>query len=103
MKIQLNTDHNIQGDESLVRHAEQAVHDALGRFGDRITRVEVHVRDNNAGKAGGSDKHCLMEARLENMQPVSASDEADLVAAAVTGAASKLQRVLETTLGKKGH
>ncbi len=103
MKIQLNTDHHIQGDESLVRHTEQAVHDALGRFGDRITRVEVHVRDNNAAKEGGNDKHCMMEARLENMQPVSASDDADHVATAVNGAARKLQRVLETTLGKLRH
>lgn len=103
MKIQLNTDHNIQGDESLVRHTEQAVESALGRFGDRITRVEVHVHDNNAAKTGGDDKHCVMEARLEGLQPISASDHASQVAAAVTGAAKKLQRVLETTLGKKQH
>lgn len=103
MKIQLNTDHNIQGDESLVRHAEQAVQDALGRFGERITRVEVHVRDDNAEKHGDHDKHCLMEARLEGMQPVSASDASASVATAVTGAARKLQRVVETALAKRVH
>lgn len=103
MKIQLNTDHNIQSDESLVRHTEKAVESALGRYGDRITRVEVHVRDDNAGKTGGDDKSCLIEARLEGLQPISASDQASQVAAAVTGAAKKLQRVLDTTLGKKQH
>lgn len=100
MLIQVNTDHHIQGDESVTRHVEQTLESALGRFSGQITRVEVHLRDVNADKAGDRDKHCLLEARLEGRQPVTASNEAQTVAAAVNGAAKKLQRVLDSSLGK---
>jgi hypothetical protein len=102
MKIQLNTDSNIQGDDSVLRHVEEAVESNLGRFGSQVTRVEVHLRDVNGGKSGANDKHCLMEARLEGRQPATASEDAETVAAAITGAARKLQRVLDSSLGKLG-
>lgn len=100
MHIQLNTDSHIQHDPSLVRHVEQAIESSLGRFSTQITRVEVHLRDTNAGKAGDDDKHCLLEARLEGRPPVVASDDAATVALAVNGAAKKLQRALDSSLGR---
>lgn len=100
MLIQLNTDHNIQHDPSVVRHVEQTLESTLGRFSSQITRVEVHLRDVNAGKAGDQDKTCLLEARLEGRPPVVASDDAATVATAVNGAARKLQRALDSSLGK---
>ena len=100
MHIQLNTDHNIQGDESVQRHLEQTLESNLGRFSKQITRIEVHLRDTNAGKQGDDDKHCLLEARLEGRPPVVASDDAATIATAITGAARKLQRALDTSLGK---
>lgn len=102
MHIQLNTDHHIQSDPSVVRHVEQALEMSLGRFSGQITRVEVHLRDTNGGKAGDSDKHCLLEARLEGRPPVVASGDAATVALAVNGAAKKLQRALDSSLGKLG-
>ncbi|MBB1087601.1 HPF/RaiA family ribosome-associated protein [Lysobacter sp. SG-8] len=103
MKVQINTDSHVQHDDSLTRHVESAVAGALERFGDQVTRVEVHLRDKNAGKTGGNDKHCTMEARLEGLQPMTASEDADTVASAVSGAARKLQRVLDHALGKLTH
>jgi ribosome-associated translation inhibitor RaiA len=100
MKVQLNTDHHIQGDEPLAQHVEQVVSDALARFGDRIARVEVHLADVNGGKAGSSDKHCIMEARVEGLQPIAASADAENVRAAINGAVKKLQRALDSSLGK---
>jgi hypothetical protein len=102
MKIQLNTDNHIQGDPSVVRHVEEAVESSLARFRDQVTRIEVHLRDANAGKAGAHDKHCVMEARLEGRPPVTASADAESVAAAVNATAKKLQRVLDSALGKLG-
>ncbi|MCF7220670.1 HPF/RaiA family ribosome-associated protein [Marilutibacter chinensis] len=103
MKVQINTDNHVQHDESLTRHVESSVAAALDRFGDQITRIEVHIRDRNGGKAGSDDKHCMMEARLEGLPPMTASEHADSVAAAVSGAARKLQRVLDHALGKLAH
>lgn len=103
MKVQINTDSHVQHDESLTRHVESAVSAALERFGDQVTRVEVHLRDKNGGKAGADDKVCMMEARLEGLAPMTASEHADSVAAAVSGAARKLQRVLDHALGRLAH
>lgn len=100
MKVRLNTDHHIQGDEPLAQHVEQVVSDALARFGDRVGRVEVHLADTNGGKAGATDKHCTMEARVEGLQPLAATADAENVRAAINGAAKKLQRVLDSALGK---
>jgi hypothetical protein len=102
MKVQLNTDNHIQGDEALAQHVDQLVQDTLGRFRNQVTRVEVFLSDTNAGKHGDSDKHCLMEARPDGLAPMTATHEAETVREAINGAARKLQRVLGTALGKRG-
>ena len=100
MKVQLHTDNHIQGDEALAQRVEQIVVDALGRFNGQVGRVEVHVSDVNGGKSGSRDKHCTMEARVDGLPPMAASAEAESVALALTGAAKKLERVLDSSLGK---
>jgi hypothetical protein len=42
----------------------------------------------------------MMEARLEGRQPIAVTDEAATVDLAVDGAADKLARLIEHTLGK---
>lgn len=100
MNIQINTDKNIQYDESLTNHVNSAFNHALERFGSQITRIEIHLSDVNAGKPGPADKRCLAEARLEGRQPVAVSNDAGSVREAVTGAAQKLQRLLDSSLGR---
>lgn len=100
MQIQINTDHHIEGHEALVAWATSEVKAALGRHGDHITRVEVHLSDENGHKTGQSDKRCVMEARLEGRQPMAVTHHAENLHQAVTGAADKLARVIESTLGR---
>ena len=102
MKILINTDHNLQTDASVVRHVEDTVENHLGRYADQVTRIEVHLRDENAAKGGAHDKHCTMEARLEGRPPLAASDDSETLAVAINGAAKKLQRALGNSLGKLG-
>jgi hypothetical protein len=99
MQIQINTDSSIEGRESLDANVRQVVEGALSRFSDRITRVEVHLSDENSDK-GGRDKRCVMEARLEGLQPVAVTHQATSVAHAVSGAAGRLTRLIESTLGR---
>ncbi|HEV7606379.1 MAG TPA: HPF/RaiA family ribosome-associated protein [Steroidobacteraceae bacterium] len=107
MKIQINADHNIQGYESLSAQVHATLEDALSRFSANITRVEVHVGDENAAKRGHDDKRCMMEARLEGRPPVAVTHHADTVTQAIDGAANRLVHLLEHTLGKlrdhRGH
>jgi len=100
LQIQVNSDENVEGGEALSARVSAEIHTRLDRFSQHITRIEVHLSDENAGKSGGSDKRCLIEARLEGRQPEVASDQAATLESAYSGAAKKLQRALETTLGK---
>ena len=98
MQIQVNTDHSIHGHEALAARIRSVVESALGRVSDHVTRVEVHLTDENGDKTGGRDKRCMMEARLEGRQPIAVTDEAATVDDAVDTAADKLARSIESTL-----
>lgn len=100
MHIQINTDHNIDGHEGLATQVKSVVADALSRFSDRITRVEVHLSDQNSDKSGQVDKRCVMEARIEGRQPTAVTNDAANVADAVHGAADKMKRSLASTLDR---
>ena len=100
MQIQVHTDDNIEGGEALADQVEAAVKKALDRFSDQITRVEVHLGDENSEKGGQSDKRCTMEARLEGRRPTAVMNHAPSLELAMTGAADKLQKVIESTLGR---
>lgn len=101
MHIQINTGHNIDGREAVTRWIQEEVETALNRLSDHITRVEVHLRDENGDKNGQTDKHCTMEARLEGHQPLAVTNGAATVERAVKGAAGKLARLVESTLGRQ--
>jgi ribosome-associated translation inhibitor RaiA len=76
------------------------VKNALSQLSDHITRVEVHLSDDNGDKSGNNSKRCMMEARLEGRQPIAVTDQAATLDQAVDGAALKLTRLIEHTLGR---
>lgn len=100
MKIQIKTDKNIEGHERLYSHVEEIVTGELSRFREQITRVEIHLSDENSHKNGPDDKRCVMEARLEGRKPEAVTHQAESLDQAVRGAAGKLERVIESTLGR---
>lgn len=100
MQVQVNTDHHIKGHEALATSVRATVESAPSRFSDHITRVDVHLSDENGDKRGQNDKRCVMEARLEGHQPVAVTCQAATVDGAVDGAAGELTRLIEKTLGR---
>jgi ribosome-associated translation inhibitor RaiA len=107
MQIQINAGHNIDVHEALAAKVSGVVENALSRISDQITRVEVHLSDEDGKKNGINDKRCMMEARLAGRQPVAVTDEAGTIDEAVEGAANKLARLIESDLDrlhdKKNH
>lgn len=101
MQIQVNTDDHIEGHEGLVHWVEAGVNDSLERFSEHITRVEVHLSDENSDKSGGSDKRCLIEVRLAGRQPVAVSHQAVSLNEAFSGATDKLKRSLDSIVGRQ--
>ena len=102
MHVQISTDSNIEGGEDLTRTVTATVEDTLGRFGDWLTRVEVHLSDENGKKSRGDYKRCLMEARPAGHQPIVVSHLAATVEQAIDGAADRLARLLDDTAGRLG-
>ena len=104
MQIHINTDRNIDGREALAAYVSSEIEQALNRFSDNITRVEVHLSDENSDKKGGKDDlKCVIEARLEGRQPLAATHQATTLEQAFSGAADKLARLIESTLGRSGN
>lgn len=103
MQILVNTDSHIEGSAKLTHEVETIVQQALGRFGERITRIEVYLSDENSSqKFGDTDKRCVMEARLGGLRPITVSHQGSSLDQALGGAADKLEKTLKRTLGRKG-
>ncbi|WP_291010700.1 HPF/RaiA family ribosome-associated protein [Hydrogenophaga sp.] len=100
MKIQLNTDVHTDGTEALAAQVSATVEQALARFDEYVTRVEVHLSDASGSKSGQRDHRCMLEARLKDRQPVAVTDQAASLDQAVHGAAQKLAHLLNSTLGR---
>ena len=100
MIIQFNTDKTINGDEKRELHFNFLIEEALKRFQSHISRIEVHLSDENGNKKGMNDMRCLLEARIEGKQPIAVSCQADTIEASLSGALNKLKSSLETILGR---
>lgn len=104
MQVQINTGHNIEGHEALATEVSGVVEESLSRLCDRITHVDVHLSDENSDKKGGDDDiRCMIEARLKDRKPIAVTHQAATLDQAVDGAADKLTRLIDSTLGRLHH
>ena len=100
MQIQFNTDKNVSGNEELIASSTSLISERLSRFSKQITRVEVHLSDEDGNKDGLIDKRCMLEARLAGRKPIAVTDHANNYEQAVSGAIEKLKTSLETITGR---
>lgn len=100
MQIQLNTDKNFVGSPELLASVERMLEQELKHVCDELSRIEVHLNDENSIKSGGADKRCLLEARPRGLPPIAAEHRASSVELAIRGAAGQLGRAVKNALGK---
>ena len=101
MQVLLQADPNTDGRHKMQEHLETVVKDALGRFGERITRVEGHLSDaHSALKPSPDDIHCTLEAHVVSIGPVVVKDNAGNAHQAIEGAVRKLKRAVTTEIEK---
>lgn len=100
MQININTDKTIERHQGLDDHVETVVKSAVQRFGEHITRVEVHLSDENSHKSVDGGNRCMLEARVTGYQPIAVSDHSVHLHQAISGAADKLQRAIDSALGR---
>lgn len=100
MTIQINTDKTITGEKRSIDFFNSQIAEALQRFESHITRIEVHLKDENGKKDGFNNVSCLIEARLEGRQPIAITNQANTIDLAVSGAIDKIKTAIETILGR---
>lgn len=87
--------------DALRGFVEKNLNDVLKHFVERLTRVEVHLKDLNSKQKNGVDKHCLLEARPRGLDPIVAEHNAPEFRDAVHEAALKLERALQHRIDKR--
>lgn len=100
MTIQINTDNNVSVHEEFEAQLDERLSKELSRFSEHITRLEVHLSDENGHKQGVNDKQCVIEARMEGRQPIAVKAHANNYEIAVNGAIDKLKASLDTIIGR---
>ena len=101
MQIKINSDSQIDIDAQFVDHWEAEIASSLERFSERLTRVEVHLTDENSHAKGGADDiRCLMEARPAGHRPVSIEVRSASVESALQDAIGTLSRRLKHMVDK---
>ncbi|MFL6697314.1 MAG: ribosomal subunit interface protein [Vitreoscilla sp.] len=102
MQIQINADHHLGNSEARDEWVRSVVDSAMEHFADQVTRVEVHLSDENAGRSGAAVLRCTMEARVNGRPPIAVTNDAASVDATVNGAVQKLTRATEHAIGRAG-
>lgn len=100
MQIQFNTDSTIEGHERMQTHFRGVISESFKRFEDKITRVEIHVGDENNEKFGVDDKRCLIEVRLAGKNPLAVTNHDSTIEKAISGATDKMKKLLTSTFEK---
>lgn len=104
MLVQINTDKNIEGYSRMNDFFSEEVKKELARFDEKVTRVEVHLGDENSTKFGKNDKRCTIEVRVEKKNPIAVTTHSDTIEKSFFEGIEKIKRSLDSTLEKmRGH
>jgi hypothetical protein len=101
MQTLLHTDPHTDGSRQMAEHLDTVVQKALGRFGERVMRVEAHLSDaNGPGRSGDDGIHCMLDARLVGLDAVVVKAHAGNAHQALEGAVRKLKRAVGAAIAK---
>jgi ribosome-associated translation inhibitor RaiA len=100
MKILITTDNHIVMKRERSQAVESEIDGAIERFERQLSRLEVHLSDQNADKGGDREIKCVIDAHIDGMKTVTATEYAATVDEAITGATEEMKRLLESTFSK---
>lgn len=102
MQILLQTDSNTNNSQAMSDHVKIVVNEAIGRFGERVTRVEAHLSNahSQVKSTTEQDIHCTLEAHLVGLEAVVVKAFASNAHQAIETATKKLQRAIERQIEK---
>jgi len=97
MIIQFNSSQHIEGSVRLQEYFTGVMNEEFSRFSHKITRIEIHISDENGDKPGPKNKKCLMEARIEGKSPTVVEVHGNSYEECIKGAMAKLKTVMKNT------
>lgn len=100
MTIQFNTDNTIKWDQRHEEHFHALISKEMKRHSSHITRIEVHLSDENGAKEGVNAIKCLLEARLGGLKPIAVTAHANTEEQAMLGAIDKLNAAVKSTIDR---
>lgn len=100
MQVMVNSGKHVDSSMALKTDIRSRVRDKLQRYEEHLTRIEIHLSDENALKSGPQDKRCKVEARMKGRDPLTVSYDACEMQLAIDGAMNKLTSVLDRNIGK---
>lgn len=95
MRIQVNSDRNVEVDSEVKSYVKGEVTRVLSRFTARLTRVEVHLKEATRHRFGARDRECLIEVRPANHHPLTTIAAAAAIEDALGEALAKMRRGLQ--------
>lgn len=99
MELEINHADGVERSPALEEYVRERLARLDRRYGERVTRIRIFLKDVNAGK-GGVDKVCTMEARPAGLGPVVVEAQDEDLYAAVRDAEGKLERALNHRLDR---
>ena len=99
--IILNADENLAIGEDAGDAIKKLITEQLSRYGKHISRLDVHIADENGIKEGFNDIRCMLVAHVEGKEPVVVTNIADTLDPSVDGAIEKMQHALSSMIRGK--
>lgn len=101
MDIRFNSDNAINGSADMAQAVEHRLTERLEtRFGDRLTTIEVHVRDVDGESNRADGVEARLEARPKNGDPIFVAERGEKPMDAVNSALGTLVNRLDSVFGK---
>lgn len=95
MLVQINFG-DVQHSAAIESWTKERVQAQLGHLAENLTRVEVHLRDDNSpAKSSPDDKRCMMEGRIAGRRPLAVEQTGGDLYKVIDEAAGKLSRAVK--------
>ena len=100
MIILINTDKNHRENEAERANLKLLIRQEMKPFIAHISRIDVHLSDENGAKSGFDDKRCTMEVRIEGRLPMAVAAHAETEDLAVAAALENLKELFVDSMRK---
>ena len=100
MIIEFNTGKNLKGGDDHTAPFLDMITDSLRRFTEFLSRIEVHLSDEDGAQVGQWTIKCVMEARIEGRRPIAVTSRENTEERAISSAIDKLIASLDSDIGR---